>query len=110
MKPPFLDNEYSVIESRQITFNTFPVSLRGCGRHVSCFRQCGGGGDPTCPVDRSNYVAVWSYDSDEQEAVVSMGARVMDMSGEMEMGGKKDKERDDDEDEEKMEMADASVI
>ena len=99
-----LDNEYSVIESRQITFNTFPVSLRGCGRHVSCFRQCGGGGDPTCPVDRSNYVAVWSYDQDKQEAVVSMGARIMDM----EMGGKK-KDKDDDEDEEKMEMTNDSV-
>ena len=109
MKLLFLDNEYSVIESRQITFNTFPVSLRGCGRRVSCFRQCGGGGDPTCPVDRSNYVAVWSYDPDEQEAVVSMGARVMDMEGEKEMGGKKDKERDDDENEEKMEMENNSV-
>ena len=76
---------------------------------MSCFRQCGGGGDPTCPVDRSNYVAVWGYDSEEQEAVVSMGARVMDMSAEM-GGKKKDKERDGDEDEEKMEMEDNSVI
>ena len=77
---------------------------------MSCFRQCGGGGDPTCPVDRSNYVAVWSYDQDKQEAVVSMGARIMDIPGEMGIGGKKnDKERDDDVDEEKMEMTEHSV-
>ena len=59
-------------------------------------------------MDRSNYVAVWSYDQDKQEAVVSMGARIMDMPGEMGMGGKK-KDKDDDEDEEKMEMTDHSV-
>ena len=57
-------------------------------------------------MDRSNYVAVWSYDQDKQEAVVSMGARIMDM----EMGMKeKKKDKDDDEDEEKMEMTDHSV-
>ena len=60
-------------------------------------------------MDRSNYVAVWSYDQDKQEAVVSMGARIMDMPGEMGMGGKK-KDKDDDEDEEKMEMTKHSVL
>ena len=77
---------------------------------MSCFRQCGGGGDPTCPVDRSNYVAVWGYDEDKQEAVVSMGARIMDVAGEMEdKKMKKNKDRDGDDEEDEMEMADESV-
>ena len=55
-------------------------------------------------MDRSNYVAVWSYDPDKQEAVVSMGARIMDMPGEGGMG-----EKDDHQDPDKMDMTEDSV-
>ena len=87
-----LDDEYLIIESREISFNTFPVSIRGCGRTVSCFRQCGAGADHTCPVDTSNYVAVWSYDPATQLAAVSMGARVANLGRVLGMDGDTEQE------------------
>ena len=87
-----LDDEYLIIESREISFNTFPVSIRGCGRTVSCFRQCGAGAEHTCPVDTSNYVAVWSYDPATQLAAVSMGARVANLGRVLGMDGDTEQE------------------
>ena len=99
-----------MVESRQITFNTFPVSIRGCGRHVSCFRQCGGEAEPTCPADKSNYVAVWSYDSDTGQAVVSMGGRIIDMERDRKMMMKKMQDMDDDDDDDNnLDMANMTV-
>ena len=74
------DGEYLVIESRQISFNTFPVSIRGCGRTVSCFRQCDHKAGPTCPADLANYLAIISYSAETELLTVSMGGKIMDLS------------------------------
>ena len=72
------DGEYIIIESRQIRFNTFPVSIRGCGREVTCFRQCNKEAGPTCPADLANYFALISFNADAETLTVSMGGRIMD--------------------------------
>ena len=78
------DGEYLVIESRQISFNTFPVSIRGCGRSVSCFRQCDHQAGPTCPADLANYLAIISYSADTELLTVSMGGKIMDLADDTE--------------------------
>merc|ERR1711874_17729 len=72
------NGEYIIIESRQIRFNTFPVSIRGCGREVTCFRQCNKEAGPTCPADLANYFALISFNADAETLTVSMGGRIMD--------------------------------
>ena len=32
-------NQYNVIRSEEVSFNNFPMSIRGCGRQMSCFRS-----------------------------------------------------------------------
>ena len=69
-----------IIESRQIRFNTFPVSIRGCGREVTCFRQCDHEAGPTCPADLANYFALASLNVEAETLTISMGGRIMDDS------------------------------
>ena len=65
-------NRYTEVSSKPITFNAFPVSIRGfkivkfisfhlfflarCGRQFSCFRRCTS--QPTCPADQSDFMVV----------------------------------------------------
>ena len=71
-------NRYTEVSSSAITFNAFPVSIRGfktkwknylfylfsfillffkrCGRQLSCFRRCTT--HPTCPADESEFMVV----------------------------------------------------
>jgi len=69
-------NEYHLIETEQITFNSFPVSIRGCGSDMSCFRECSS--SPICPPDESNYMVVMYLSRDKSEVVISMGGIVED--------------------------------
>jgi len=64
--------EYHLINTEEISFNAFPVSIRGCGREMSCFRQCTT--SPTCPPDESSYMAVMYLA--RGEVVISMGGIV----------------------------------
>jgi len=67
-------NRYTEVSSSAITFNAFPVSIRGCGRQLSCFRRCTT--QPTCPADESDFMVVVDLTRDEQEVVISMGGLV----------------------------------
>jgi len=67
-------NRYTEVSSKPITFNAFPVSIRGCGRQFSCFRRCTS--QPTCPADQSDFMVVIDLTRDEQEVVISMGGLV----------------------------------
>jgi len=69
-------NEYTVVETRPVTFNAFPVSIRGCGREMSCFRQCST--SPTCPPDESTYMVVMTLSGNKKEVVISLGGIVED--------------------------------
>ena len=68
--------EYHVIESSQISFNNFPVSIRGCGREMSCFRSCST--SPTCDPEDSDTMAVMYLTGDKRNVVVSLGGVVQD--------------------------------
>ena len=68
--------EYHVIESSQISFNNFPVSIKGCGREMSCFRSCST--SPTCDPEDSDTMAVMSLTGDRRNIVVSLGGVVQD--------------------------------
>ena len=71
---PFSDNSYAVIKTREITFNGFPVSMRGCGRDISCFKQCFT--SPNCTSDESAYMVVMSLNEDRNEVTISLGGIV----------------------------------
>ena len=79
------DGEFLIIESRPIKFNTFPVSIRGCGREVTCFRQCDLEAGPTCPADLANYFALITYRAETESLAISMGGRIMDFYNEESM-------------------------
>ena len=64
------------METKQVTFNDFPVSIRGCGRQMSCFRQCST--SPTCPPDESSYMVVMTLSGNKKEVIVSLGGIVED--------------------------------
>ena len=74
--------EYHVIESNQISFNNFPVSIRGCGRDMSCFRSCST--SPTCKPKDSDTMAVMFLAGDRKNLVVSLGGVVQDENVERE--------------------------
>ena len=67
-------NSYAVIETKDKTFNGFPVSIRGCGREMSCFRQCST--SPTCPPDESSYMVVINMAKNRREVIISLGGIV----------------------------------
>ena len=68
--------EYHVIESNQISFNNFPVSIKGCGREMSCFRSCST--SPICDPEDSDTMAVMYLTGDKRNIVVSLGGVVQD--------------------------------
>jgi len=70
------NNEYMVIDTKMVTFNPFPVSIRGCGREMSCFRQCST--TPTCPPDQSSYMVVMNLAQNKKSVVISLGGTVKD--------------------------------
>jgi len=65
---------YATIQTQQIPFNPFPVSIKGCGREKSCFRACST--TPTCPPDDSSYMVVTELSEDSEEVIISMGGIV----------------------------------
>ena len=65
-----------MLETRQVTFNAFPVSIRGCGREMSCFRQCST--SPTCPPDESTYMVVMTLTPNKKNVIISLGGIVED--------------------------------
>ena len=71
-----IGREFSVLETQEISFNAFPVSIRGCGRQMSCFRQCST--SPTCPPDESSYMVVMTLAKNKKEVVISLGGIVED--------------------------------
>ena len=69
-----LGKEYTVLETRQVTFNAFPVSIRGCGREMSCFWQCCT--SPTCPLDESSYMVVMTLTPNKKNVIINLGGIV----------------------------------
>ena len=69
-------DEYTVVETEEVTFNTFPVSIRGCGREMSCFRACST--SPTCDPEESYFMVVMYLSGDKREVVISLGGVVED--------------------------------
>merc|ERR1711974_22417 len=94
-------NHYTEISSSAITFNAFPVSIRGCGRQLSCFRRCTT--HPTCPADESDFMVVVDLTRDEQEVVISMGGLVEEVKSIAITNGHHDKEEEMDMEEEENE-------
>ena len=72
----YVDNTYAVIKTTKILFNNFPDSLIGCGRDMSCFRQCST--SPECPPDESNYMVVINMSQNKKEVIISLGGIVND--------------------------------
>ena len=70
--------EYTVVTSKEVTFNTFPVSIRGCGIEMSCFRACST--SPTCDPEESYFMVVMYLSGDKKEVVISLGGVVEDES------------------------------
>ena len=68
--------EYTVVETEEVTFNTFPVSIRGCGREMSCFRACST--SPTCDPEESYFMVVMYLSGDKKNVVISLGGVVED--------------------------------
>jgi len=85
-------NRYTEVSSPSISFNTFPVSIRGCGRQLSCFRRCTT--QPTCPADQSDFMVVIDLTRDEQEVVISMGGRVEEVKSLAVTNGHHDRKED----------------
>jgi len=83
-------NRYTEVSSAQIPFNAFPVSIRGCGRQLSCFRRCTS--QPTCPAEESDFMVVIDLTRDEQEVVISMGGLVEEVKTVAVTNGHHDKE------------------
>ena len=67
-------DEYTVVETKEVTFNTFPVSIRGCGREMSCFMACST--SPTCDPEESYFMVVMYLSGDKKEVVISLGGVV----------------------------------
>ena len=72
----YAGNEYAVVETEEITFNTFPVSIRGCGREMSCFRACST--SPTCDPEEAYFIVVMYLSGDKKDVVISLGGVVED--------------------------------
>ena len=69
-----LGNQYNVIKSEEISFNNFPMSVRGCGRQMSCFRSCSS--SPTCDPENTDTYVVTFLSRDEKYVVASLGGVV----------------------------------
>ena len=69
-------DEYTVVESGEVKFNNFPVSIRGCGRDMSCFRASST--SPTCDPEESYFMVVMYLSGDKREVVISLGGVVED--------------------------------
>ena len=67
-------NQYNVIKSEEISFNNFPMSVRGCGRQMSCFRSCSS--SPTCDPENTDTYVVTFLSRDEKYVVASLGGVV----------------------------------
>lgn len=67
---------YVTVQTKQIAFNPFPVSIRGCGRDMSCFRACHT--SPSCPPDESTYMVVMYLSQNREDVVIQMGGVVED--------------------------------
>ena len=69
-----LGNQYTVINSEEISFNNFPMSVRGCGRQMSCFRSCSS--SPTCDPENTDTYVVTFLSRDEKYVIASLGGVV----------------------------------
>ena len=69
-------NQYNVIKSEEISFNNFPMSVRGCGRQMSCFRSCSS--SPTCDPENTDTYVVTFLSRDEKFVIASLGGVVED--------------------------------
>ena len=67
-------DQYNVIMSEEISFNNFPMSIRGCGRQMSCFRSCTS--SPICDPEDSDTMVVTFLSGDEKYVVASLGGVV----------------------------------
>ena len=67
-------NQYTVINSEEISFNNFPMSVRGCGRQMSCFRSCSS--SPTCDPENTDTYVVTFLSRDEKYVIASLGGVV----------------------------------
>ena len=67
-------NQYNVIKSEEISFNNFPMSVRGCGRQMSCFRSCSS--SPTCDPENTDTYVVTFLSRDEKYVIASLGGVV----------------------------------
>jgi len=48
------NDQYVMIESPELDYSKFPLSVKGCGSKVSCFRLCTNG--PRCEADETGYM------------------------------------------------------
>ena len=63
-----------MIKSEEISFNNFPMSVRGCGRQMSCFRSCSS--SPTCDPENTDTYVVTFLSRDEKYVIASLGGVV----------------------------------
>ncbi|CAB4066561.1 unnamed protein product [Lepeophtheirus salmonis] len=66
---------YFILNSKEITFNAYPLSLKGCGKSMSCFRYCKM--EPFCDADETEYMLTISEDPKNPESVMfKLGGKV----------------------------------
>jgi len=82
-------NQYNIIQSELVSFNNFPMSIRGCGRQMSCFRSCSS--SPTCDPEVSDSMVVTFLSGDEKYVVASLGGVVENENKYIAMGFGEDK-------------------
>jgi len=69
-------DQYVMIESPELEYSKFPLSVKGCGSKTSCFRLCTNG--PRCEADETEYMITMERPDDSDRMLFRMGGTLHD--------------------------------